>query len=176
MSSTRRIGTLAVALFFFLSLPAAWAQDPSKTADADTAAIKQVIADFDENFGRHDAQATAMTFVEDGDLTNMFGILIHGRKAIEGRFAALFTGILRVAHRTDTVRSIRFFTPQVAFVDADTVISDTKANDGSDIPVRKGLMIAVLTKQDGRWLLSNFHEAEFPATRAAPVVPPAKHE
>jgi len=176
MGSARRIGTLAVALFLCLSLPAAWAQDPSKTADPDSAAIKQVIADFGGDFSRHDAHAMAMTFVEDGDLTNMFGILIHGRKAIEGRLAALFTGILRAAHRTDTVRSIRFFTPQVAFLDADTLITGTKAADGSDIPVRKGLMIAVLTKQDGRWLISNLHEAEFPATRPAPVIAPAKHE
>ena len=176
MGSARRIGTLAFALFFFLSLPAAGAQDPSKIADADSAAIKQVITDFYESFSRHDAHAMAMTFVEDGDLTNMYGILIHGRKAIEERLAALFTGILRAAHRTDTVRSIRFFTPQVAFLDADTVITGTKAADGSDIPVRKGLMIAVLTKQDGRWLISNLHEAEFPATRPAPVIPPAKHE
>ena len=176
MGSARRIGTLAVALFLCLSLPAAWAQDPSKTADADSAAIEQVITDFYGNFSRHDAHAMAMTFVEDGDLTNMFGILIHGRKGIEERLAALFTGILRAAHRTDTVRSIRFFTPQVAFLDADTLITDTKANDGSDIPVRKGLLIAVLTKQDGRWLISNLHEAEFPVTRPAPVIAPAKHE
>ena len=176
MNSIRRIGTLAVALFLFLSLPAAGAQDPSKTADADSAAIKQLIADFNESFTRHDAHATGMTFAEDGDLTNMFGVLTHGRKAIEARFASLFTGILKVAHRMDTVRSIRFLTPQVAFLDADTVITDTKANDGSVIPDRKGLLIAVLTKQDGRWLFSNFHEAEFPVTRSGPVVPPAKHE
>jgi uncharacterized protein (TIGR02246 family) len=170
--STRMIVPLAVALFFFLSLPAASAQDQSNTADADSTAIKQVFTDFYESFSHHDARATAMTFAEDGDFTNMFGVHIHGRKAIEDRFASLFSGGLRAAHRTDIVRAIRFISPQVAFVDADTVISGTKATDGSDIPLRKGLMIVVMTKQNGRWLISNFHEAEFPVTRAAPVIAP----
>jgi uncharacterized protein (TIGR02246 family) len=176
VGSTRMIITLAVALFFFLSPPAVSAQDQSSTTDADSAAVKQVFADFYEGFSHHDARATAMTFAEDGDFTNMFGIHIHGRKAIEERFASLFSGGLRAAQRTDTVRTIRFFTPQVAFVDADTVISGTKANDGSDIPLRKGLMIVVMTKQNGRWLISNFHEAEFPVTRAAPVIAPTKNQ
>ncbi|MBZ5702088.1 MAG: SgcJ/EcaC family oxidoreductase [Acidobacteriia bacterium] len=172
MASTRRIATLAVALFLFFSLPPAQAQAPAKPADADSAAIQQVIADFSANFSRHDAHAMALAFAEDGDLTNMYGILLHGRKAIEERLSALFTGILRSAHRADTVRSIRFFTPQVALLDADTLISGTKAPDGSDLPDRKGLLIAVLTKQNGRWLLSNLHEAEFPAPRPAPLIPP----
>ena len=172
IGSARLIVTLAVVLFLFLPLPAWSAQDQSNTADADSAAVKQVFTDFYENFSRHDARATAMTFAADGDFTNMFGVHIHGRKAIEERFASLFTGGLRAAHRTDTVRSIRFFTPQVAFVDADTVIIGTKATNGSDIPLRKGLMIVVLTKQNGRWLISNFHEAEFPVTGAAPAIAP----
>ncbi|MBZ5528207.1 MAG: SgcJ/EcaC family oxidoreductase [Acidobacteriia bacterium] len=106
----------------------------------------------------------------------MYGVLTHGRKAIADRFTALFAGILRSAQRTDTIRSIRFFTPQIAFLDADTVITGTKSADGSDVPPRKGLLIAVLTKQDGRWLICSFHEAEFPA-RPAPGSPTAaKHE
>ena len=63
--------------------------------------------------------------------------------------------------------------PNVAFVDADTVITGTKQADGSVGPVRKGLMIVVMTKQDGKWYISNFHEAEYPA-RAVPVIPTSK--
>jgi uncharacterized protein (TIGR02246 family) len=133
-----------------------------QVTDADSAAIKQTFTDFYESFSRHDAHATAMTFAEDADFTNMRGIHRHGRTEIEDWFANLFKGNLKSSNRTDIVRSIRFFTPQTATVDADTVITGTRTADGSEGPPRKGLMIATLTKQNGRWLISVFHEAEFP--------------
>ncbi len=63
---------------------------------------------------------------------------------------------------------MRFYTPDLAFVDAETVIIGTKTADGSVGPVRKGLMIVAMTKQNGRWLISSFHEAEYPTNRPAP--------
>ena len=57
-----------------LTLPcAAPAQNQANASDADSAAIKQVCADFSENFSRHDAHGVAMTFAEDADFTNMGG-------------------------------------------------------------------------------------------------------
>ena len=146
----------------------------AKGPDADIAAIKQTFADFYQSFSRQDAHGTAATFAEDGDFTNMFGIHIHGREAIEQRFVALFQGNLKGTNRTDTVRNVSFYAPGVAFVDADTVITGTKRNDGSIGPVRKGLMITVMTRQpNGQWRISNFHEAEYP-DRPVPVIPVKK--
>jgi uncharacterized protein (TIGR02246 family) len=172
MGSNRGVFMLVVALFL-LSVQVSWGQDQSKTTDADSAAIQQVFSDFDENFSGHVAHGTAMTFAEDADFTNMYGLHVRGRKAIEERFTALFTGNLRAAHRIDAVKSVRFLAPGLASVDADTVITGTKAADGSDIPVRKGLMIVVLTKENSRWQISVFHEAEFPATPAPVLNTPA---
>jgi len=163
MGLTRSIVALAIALILFVPLPASRAQDSSNATDLDSVAIKQAFTDFYESFSHHDAHATAMTFAEDADFTNMRGIHRHGRKEIEDWFASLFKGNLKASNRTDIVRSIRFFTPQTAAVDADTVIKGTNAGDGSDVAPRKGLMIATMTKQNGRWLISVFHEAEFPA-------------
>src|SRR6266853_6230341 len=114
--SIRAIVVFAIALFLFLPFPASWAQDPSKTADADSAAIKQTFTDFYESFSHHDAHATAMTFAEDADFTNMRGIHRHGRTEIEAWFANLLKGNLKASNRTDIVRSIRFFSPQMAAV------------------------------------------------------------
>jgi uncharacterized protein (TIGR02246 family) len=161
--SIHPIAVVALALILFAPVAASPAQDSSKDSDADSAAIKQTFTDFYESFSHHDAHATALTFAEDADFTNMRGIHRHGRSEIETWFANLFKGNLRSSNRTDIVRSIRFFTPQTATVDADTVIIGTKMADGSEGPPRKGLMIATLTKQNDRWLISVFHEAEFPA-------------
>ncbi len=140
-------------------------QAPPNSTDADSAAIKQVCAEFSESFTRHDAHGVAMTFAEDGDFSNMRGAHSHGRADIEKWFAGLFRGNLKDSVRTDTVRSVRFYSPEIAEAEAETVITGTKAVDGSEIPARKGLMIVLMTKQNGRWWISSFHEAEYPALR-----------
>jgi uncharacterized protein (TIGR02246 family) len=153
-----------VILLALLTQPCAVpAQSPSSGTDAVSVAIKQVCADFSENFSRHDAHGVALTFAEDADFTNMRGIHSHGRADIEKWFASLFRGNLKDSLRTDTVKSIRYFTPDLAAVDAETVITGTKAPDGSEIPPRKGLMIVIMTKQNTRWFIGTFHEAEYPA-------------
>jgi len=152
-----------------LALPfAASGQNQPPLAAADSAAITKTCADFSENFSRHDAHGVAMTFAEESDFTNMRGNHSHGRSEIEKWFASLFRGNLRDSVRTDTVRSIRYFTPELAAVDADTVITGTKAGDGQEIPARKGLMILLMTKQNGHWLIGTFHESEYPSARPAP--------
>lgn len=140
---------------------------PADSVDADTAAIKQVCADFSGSFSRHDAHGVAMTFAEDADFSNMNGRHTHGRADIETWFAGLFRGNLKDSQRTDMVRSIRFYTPELAEAEAETVITGTKPADGSELPARKGLMIVLMTKQNGRWLIGSFHEAEYPVPRGA---------
>jgi uncharacterized protein (TIGR02246 family) len=140
-------------------------QAPANSTDADSTAIKKVCGDFSESFTRHDAHGVAMTFAEDADFANMRGAHSHGRKDIENWFASLFRGSLKDSVRTDTVRSIRFFAPDLAESEAETVITGTKAADGSEIPARKGLMIALMTRQNGRWYIGSFHEAEYPGPR-----------
>jgi uncharacterized protein (TIGR02246 family) len=159
------ISILSIAAF---TLPrASFAQSQPANPEADSTAITKTCADFSESFTRHDPHAVAMTFAEDADFTNMRGNHSHGRKDIETWFAGLFKGNLKDSVRTDTVRSIRYFSPGLASVDLDTVITGTKATDGSEIPARKGLMIVLMAKQDGRWYIGTFHESEYPAARPA---------
>jgi uncharacterized protein (TIGR02246 family) len=143
------------------------AQEQATGTEADSKAIKQVFAEWYEAFSRHDAHAASMAFAEDADFTNMAGAHDHGRKEIEGHLARIFAGNLKAARRTDIVKSIRFINPKIAEVDADTVITGTLAADGSQGAPRKGLMVTTMTKQDGRWYISVFHEVEFPP--AAPA-------
>jgi uncharacterized protein (TIGR02246 family) len=142
-------------------------QGPGTEADAQ--AIRQVFAEWYEAFSRHDARAASMAFAEDADFTNMAGAHDRGRKEIETHLARIFAGNLKAAKRTDMVKSIRFFSPELAEVDADTVITGTLRADGSEGPPRKGLMVTTMTKRNGRWLISVFHEVEFPPAAAAPA-------
>jgi len=163
-----KITAISLGLLALLALPGAiFAQGQPANPEAESAAITKTCADFSENFTRHDAHGVAMTFAEDADFTNMRGNHSRGRKDIENWFAGLFKGNLKDSVRTDTVRSIRFFSPELAAVDLDTVITGTKAADGSEIPARKGLMIVLMGKQNGHWYIGMFHESEYPAARAA---------
>jgi uncharacterized protein (TIGR02246 family) len=167
MRHSRFLAFIPAVIILAASVPVVAAQSSPKGTDADTAAIKELFASFYGAFSHHDAHATAMTFAEDADFTNMRGVHRKGRKEIEAWFTGLFTGNLRESTRTDTVRGIRFFSPDVAVADADTVITGTKAADGSVTPPRHGVMIVTAVKQDGRWWIATFHEAEFPEARPA---------
>ena len=163
MTWSRARATAVVFVLVSFPFAVSWAK---KSDAADTAAIKQVVADFVNSFNNHDAHTWAMSFAEDGDFTNVTGLTRHGRKEVEERFANLFAGTLKDAHRTYTVKSIRFLTPEIVSADADWEMTGSRAADGSENPVRKGLFHWVMTKQNGHWLFAAFHEFEFPSTPA----------
>jgi uncharacterized protein (TIGR02246 family) len=156
----RFMGVIFVLLSF--SLSSSSAQKQPSTTEADSSTVKQVVASYDGAFNQHDAHAIGALFAEEGDFTNMRGASRHGRKDIEQNYGNLFAGGLKSSHRTDTVKNVRFLTPEIAQMDADWEMTGTKAADGSDNPPRKGLLDWVVAKVNGQWLIVVFHESEFP--------------
>jgi uncharacterized protein (TIGR02246 family) len=149
----------ALAVFLLLSCSSAlcWAQMPANR-DADSAAIKQCVAAWNDAWNRHDAHATAMQYQEDGDFSSVGGVPSHGWKELEAHYNEIFTGFLKDAHRTDTVKSIRFLTPDIASVDIDWQVTGAKTKDGKDI---KGLLTWIVSKRNGKWLITIYHETIF---------------
>jgi uncharacterized protein (TIGR02246 family) len=160
MISFRLRIALAVTLILGFSSVLAWAQMPAKM-DADSAAIKQCVAAWEDAWNRHDAHATATAYVEDGDFSSTTGVPSHGWKELEAHYKEIFTTFLKDAHRTDTVRSIRFLTPEIASVDIDWQMTGARTRDGKDAPNRKGLLTWVVTKQNGKWMITIYHESAF---------------
>jgi uncharacterized protein (TIGR02246 family) len=154
------LGAAALVVVSMLGIPrASYAQ--SDSAEANSAAIRQVVAQFMDAFNRHNAQDWASFFLEDGDFTNVYGLSLHGSKAVEERFVKLFSGPLKEAHRTATVRHIRFIKSDVAAVDATWELVGSKAENGSDNPVRTGMFTWVMVERDGRWRFAVAYEFEF---------------
>jgi uncharacterized protein (TIGR02246 family) len=159
MISTRLKMSLAVLLFFSISAVVSYAQMPS---DADSAAIKQCVAAWEDAWNRHDARATAMAYVEDGDFSSTTGVPSHGWKELEAHYNEIFTTFLKDAHRTDTVRSIRMLGPGIASVDIDWQMTGARTRDGKDAPNRKGLLTWIVSKQpNGHWMITIYHESAF---------------
>jgi uncharacterized protein (TIGR02246 family) len=167
MSSRRVRAVVAVAFLFSFSTVVAWAQMQSHMADADSAAIKQAVAAFTNAWNSHDPHAVAMLYVADGDFSSTQGLTSHGTKELEDHYVSIFGSFLKSAHRIDVVKSIRFITPTIAEVDIDWQMTGAKTPDGADAPPRKGLLDWVMTKQNGQWMITVYHESLF-------TPPPAK--
>jgi uncharacterized protein (TIGR02246 family) len=136
----------------------------SRTGSAQTnpgeAGVKQALADYIDGFNHHDAAAVAAQFAEDAERTTVRGDVSHGRGAIEKSYAGLFGGMLKNAHRSATVKSVRLLTPEIALVDADYELTGRTTNSGAEQPPVKGLLSLVMTKHGDKWLITDFHEQE----------------
>jgi uncharacterized protein (TIGR02246 family) len=157
MKSVPLKAVLTVLLFLTFSAAAARAQ-MAANRDADTAAIKQFVADFADTWNRHDARGVAMHYVEDGDFSSVRGEPSHGRKELEDHYTMIFSTFLKNAHTTDTVRSVRFLGPDLASVDIDWLVNEPSAPGGV---LRKGLLTWVVTRRSGQWMIVVYHEQSF---------------
>ncbi len=156
ISTSSRIA-LGVLLFLSFSCIASLAQMPANR-DADSAAIKQMVAAFQDTWNTHDAHAVAMRYVEDGDFSSVKGEDSHGRKEVEAHYATVFSTFLKNARTTDTVRSVRFLGPDLASVDIDWLVNEPSAPGGV---LRKGLLTWVVSKRSGQWMITVYHESAF---------------
>jgi uncharacterized protein (TIGR02246 family) len=163
-SPRTRITGMMLATFLLaavFSVGIAKAQTTSN-ATSDSAGIRQCVAAWEDAWNRHDAHATAMAYVEDGDFSSTTGVPSHGWKELEAHYNEIFTTFLKDAHRTDAVRSIRFLAPGIASVDIDWQMTGARTRDGKDAPNRKGLLTWVVTKQrDDQWMITIYHESAF---------------
>jgi uncharacterized protein (TIGR02246 family) len=153
---------LVLAVFLLLSfIPASSRAQKQSNPDQDSAAIKQSVAAWEDAWNRHDAHATALRYVEDGDFSSTTAVESHGWKELEEHYNSIFTTFLKNAQRKDAVRTIRFLTPDIASVDIDWQMTGAKTRDGQDVPVRKGLLTWIVTRHGADWLITIYHESAF---------------
>jgi uncharacterized protein (TIGR02246 family) len=172
-----RRGTKVVAMLAFLftaplAITFARNQTPqpldSGSAE-DEAAIKQVVAGFSDGWNRHDAHSMCVSLADDVQWVNWRGEVLHSRKDVEDQHATLFAGLYKNTHRTDTVKSVRYFTPELASVDNYWTMTGAKTRDGADWPYREGYANYVMAKRNGGWVILVSHTADFNAKAPAPA-------
>jgi uncharacterized protein (TIGR02246 family) len=161
MFSTRGKIMSAVFLLLSFSVGISWPRQQPSMADVDSAGIKQSVAAFTDAWNRHDPHAVAMRYVEDGDFSSTQGNASHGWKELEEHYVSIFGTFLKAAHRTDTVKSIRFLTPTWDTLYIVGKMTGARAPHGADAPLRKGLLNWVMTKTNGQWMITVYHESLF---------------
>jgi uncharacterized protein (TIGR02246 family) len=155
--------TILMALVL-IAIPAAASWAKAESNPADEAAIKKLVAGFNECFNRKDAPACGALYTEDGDFTSVRGDSNHGRADVQKHYQTVFTTFLKNAHRTDKVRSVRFITPTIASVDTEWELTGATSPNASEAApaTRQGLLTWIVTKHEGKWYISVFHELDYP--------------
>lgn len=158
------IAVVLLAVPLAIGLARAAADNPGNAgASADEAAIKQVVAGFSNGWNTHDAHAMCSALADDVQWVSWRGDVSHSRKQVEDDHATLFAGLYKNSHRNDSVKAIRFLTPDLASVDNYWSMTGAKKRDGSDWPYRAGYVSFLMAKRDGRWVIIVSHTADFNA-------------
>jgi len=134
----------------------------------DEAAIRKIIADEIAAWNAGDAKAYAARFAEHGTFTNIYGMFFEGHKAFEERHAEIFATFFKGTTRKQTVRKLRFVTPDVAVVDVDSEVWNIRSMPGVVLPpdgVLRTRLQEVFVKRENGWWIEAFHNVE---ARGAP--------
>jgi uncharacterized protein (TIGR02246 family) len=110
----------------------------------------------------HDARAYVATLTQDADFTNVFGILVQGRAAIERSHAAIFHGMFKDSMLSATETRVRFLHPDIAVVDVRWEMVGARDPQGNEWPKRHGLLSAIATRGADGWLFAVFHNQDLP--------------
>ena len=124
---------------------------PTTTTDtaADEQAIRDIVAALEAAWNSGDSAAWSAHLAEDVVHTVWNGRVVTGRDAITAAHDHLFHSVYKDTRQTFTVRWVRFLRPDVAAVQFDGELTGK-----DDIPRVRPL--ALLTKQNGRWLIDIF--------------------
>jgi uncharacterized protein (TIGR02246 family) len=169
MKDTRWIvGILFVLLATPLgvNLARAAAADDSMHGD-EYAALKEVVAGFNTGWNTHDAHVMCASLADDVQWVNWRGEALGTRKEVEDEHARLFADLYKNTRRTDTVKSIRYLSPELAVVDDYWTMTGARKRDGSDWPYRAGYSDFLMAKRGGRWIVIISHTADFNAKAPA---------
>ena len=139
--------------------------EPKATDPAgDEINIRKVLKRFAEAWNRHDAEAFSLAFAEDADFTNVLGMSAHGRTEVAKFHAPIFATIFKDSSlKIDDVK-VRFIKPDVAAVDEWWEMTGIRDRNGQEIPLRKGLLNLVMTKQVAQWVISVMHNMDLPVS------------
>ncbi len=128
------------------------------------AAIRTIVAAQTAAWNAGDAKSYSANVADDVGFTNILGEVRYGREAFESRHAGIFSTIFKGSHLEQSIRRIRFVTPDVAVVDVDTEMRGfaglppgVKAS--SDGVLRTRLQ-QVFIHRGGTWWIEAYHNVD----------------
>jgi len=125
----------------------------SATQADDENAIREIQSRWDDAWNRHDAKALSALVAEDVRFVNVAGQVLTGRGEFEALQARTHAMQFKDSVRTVTGTNIKFITPDIAVAHVRWGMRGDKDPDGTLRQPRHGVMMQVLMKRDGKWMV-----------------------
>lgn len=163
MIGSKSIYVSAVLVLTLLSLAVGQAQVKkvkTKGSAKDEVAILKLLADSVGAWNRHDAAAFSKLFADDADFTDVLGLVVQGRAAIEKLLGPLFATTFKESHVLPTGLRIRFIKSDVAAVDSTWGMSGYLDTADRKPSLKKAVMIVslIMIKEKGKWSIAAMHK------------------
>ena len=147
-------------------MPVSQSYEPAPKADDVTIGyeeyqIHEMVQDAMDAWNRHDVGAFIRVYAEDADLTTVTGTTVRGPEAIHDHHAQIFETIFKKSHITAGEIKVRFLSSDIASVDVRWEMTGALEWDGKVIPIRRGLLNWLVTRQGDRWLVTVMRNQEF---------------
>ena len=126
----------------------------------DEGAVRDVLAEYEVSWNGHDMADFGRLFTEDCDYVDIDGVHWKGAREIVQRHTELFQKKSKTAVRKLTGVEVRFSTPDVALVDARWDVTNSSRPTGKAVPVLKETTKMVMTKTNGKWLITSLQNTE----------------
>jgi uncharacterized protein (TIGR02246 family) len=124
--------------------------------DTDDEAIRAVVEQRRIAWNAEDTDTYASLLTRDADIVSSTGRSAYGREEVIRLYVEQRSGAYRGATITSTVVTrIKYVRSDVAVADAEFELQGVRGRDGGAMPPINGLNSYVLTKEDGRWLISS---------------------
>jgi uncharacterized protein (TIGR02246 family) len=154
---------LAILAFALLLAPSAWRAQGGSPADEK--AIRDIEAQWEAAWNRHDVAAMAANYAPDSDAINLAGEWFKGRAAFVNSLEELHSDKVKGSVWQTEQTNIRFLTPEIVVVHVYINSRGDRNPDGTIMPPRHAILTRVEVKRDGRWLIV--------ASQATNIVPRA---
>ncbi len=150
---------------------AALAMPVAGAGTRDRAALDAIATAFTDSWNRHDMKAFADLFAPDADFVNVVGMWWKTRDEIGAAHAHGHATFFRDSRLVGETQSVKFLGPDVATVHVVWELSGQREPDGSTGQPRRGILLFVLRRQGGRWLI---HTAQNTDTLEGALTRPAE--
>jgi hypothetical protein len=139
---------------------------------SDEGDVRKAVKAREEAWDRHDMDAFAKLFAPDADYVNVVGKWTKGRRAIQTSHAYLHgtipvdtpnVGVPRERYGTFKASTLRLTQIDVRFLRKDVAVTHESwemTDDARTISPRKFVLTAVLTQEDGVWLIAALQDTE----------------
>jgi len=119
----------------------------------DTSKVTGVVNAFAAAWNRHDMEAFAQLFAADAEFVNVVGLWWKGRAEIRQAHEATHASMFKNSRLTILDTSVRFPLPQLAIARSRWRLEGHVGPDGQALPPRTGILLNVLTVDDGSWVI-----------------------